>query len=151
VKWVLKRFENLSPLQIYKILELRYNIFNIEQQSIYKDIDGRDINAHHLFLEDGDRIIAYLRIIDKGAAYDEVSIGRVLVDERYRSQGISREMLLLAMDFIKDELNTNRIIIFAQKHLVEFYEGLKFKVISEPYIEANVEHIKMLYDCSSIV
>lgn len=145
LKWVLKRFDNLSPLQLYNILKLRYEVFNIEQQCIYQDIDDKDIFAYHLFLEEGDKTIAYLRIIDKGKAYEDTAIGRVLVSELYRRQGISREMLSLAIEFIEEKLHESRICISAQVYLVDFYKSLGFTVISEPYVEANIEHIKMLY------
>ncbi|WP_434301945.1 GNAT family N-acetyltransferase [Clostridium botulinum] len=145
MNWELKKFEELKAEEIYKILEIRNEVFIVEQQCAYQDCDGKDENAHHLYLQDNDKIIAYLRILNKEVSYDEISIGRVLVHKNYRGKGISREMMLKAINFIELNLNEKEIKIQAQSYLINFYESLGFKETSNEYLEDNIPHIDMLY------
>jgi ElaA protein len=145
LNWELKKFKELKVEEIYKILEIRSEVFIVEQQCAYQDCDGKDKNAYHLYLQDNDKIIAYLRILNKGVSYDEISIGRVLVHKNYRSKGISREMMLKAINFIELNLNEKEIKLQAQSYLVNFYGSLGFKETSNEYLEDNIPHIDMLY------
>ena len=145
MNWELKKFKELKAEEIYKILEIRNEVFIVEQQCAYQDCDGKDENAYHLYLQDNDKIIAYLRILKKGVSYDEISIGRVLVHKNYRGKGIAREMMLKAINFIESNLNEKEIKIQAQSYLVDFYKSLGFKETSNEYLEDNIPHIDMLY------
>ncbi|MBU3173651.1 GNAT family N-acetyltransferase [Clostridium estertheticum] len=145
MNWELKKFEELKVEEIYKILEIRNEIFIVEQQCDYQDCDGKDENAYHLYLQDNGKIIAYLRILKKGVSYDEISIGRVLVQKNYRGKGRSRELMLRAINFIELKLNEKEIKIQAQSYLVNFYGSLGFKETSNEYLEDNIPHIDMLY------
>lgn len=145
LNWELKRFEELKSEEIYKILKIRTEVFIVEQQCAYQDCDGKDENSYHLYLEEDGEIACYLRILEKGLSFDEVSIGRVLVNKNYRGKGISREMMLKAINFIEQNLNETEIKISAQAYLVNFYGGLGFKEASEEYLEDNIPHIDMLY------
>ncbi|AKA70932.1 GNAT family N-acetyltransferase [Clostridium scatologenes] len=145
MNWELKKFKELKVEEIYKILEIRNKVFIVEQQCAYQDCDGKDENAYHLYLQDNDKIIAYLRILKKGVSYDEISIGRVLVNKNYRGKGISREMMLKAINFIELNLNEKEIKIQAQAYLINFYKSLGFKEVSDEYLEDNIPHIDMLY------
>lgn len=145
MNWELKKFKELKVEEIYKILELRNEVFIVEQKCAYQDCDGKDENAYHLYLQDNGKIIAYLRILKKGVSFDEISIGRVLVNKNYRGKGISREMMLKAISFIELNLNEKEIKIQAQSYLVNFYKSLGFKETSNEYLEDNIPHIDMLY------
>lgn len=145
MNWELKKFEELKVEEIYKILKIRNEVFIVEQQCAYQDCDGKDENSYHLYLQDNGEIIAYLRILKKGVSYDEISIGRVLVHKNYRGKGISREMMLKAINFIELNLNEKEIKIQAQSYLVNFYRSLRFKEASNEYLEDNIPHIDMLY------
>jgi ElaA protein len=145
LNWELKKFKELKVEEIYKILELRNEVFIVEQKCAYQDCDGKDENAYHLYLQDNGKIIAYLRILKKGVSFDEISIGRVLVNKNYRGKGISREMMLKAISFIELNLNEKEIKIQAQSYLVNFYKSLGFKETSNEYLEDNIPHIDMLY------
>lgn len=145
MNWNLKKFKELSVEEIYKILALRNEIFIVEQECAYLDCDDKDLNLYHLFSEENGEIIAYLRILEKGVSYDEISIGRVAVKKNYRGKGISREMLLKAIDFVENNLNEDTIKIQAQAYLLNFYSSLGFKAVSEEYLEDNIPHIDMLY------
>lgn len=145
LNWKLKKFEELKSEEIYKILKIRNEVFIVEQQCAYQDCDDKDKKAYHLYLEEEGEIISYLRILKKGISFDEISIGRVLVNKNYRYKGISREMMLKAIEFIEQSLNEVKIKIQAQSYLVNFYGSLGFKETSNEYLEDNIPHIDMLY------
>ncbi len=145
MNWHLKRFNELTINEIYEILRLRNEVFVVEQTCAYQECDGKDINSYHLYSEENGQIISYLRIIEKGVSYDEVSIGRVLVRKNYRGQGISREMMLKAIKFIEQTLSEEEIRIQAQAYLAEFYKSFGFNEISAEYLEDGIPHIDMLY------
>lgn len=145
VEWKLKKFDELNIEELYEILQLRSEVFVVEQECAYQDCDGKDKNSYHLYLESDGRIIAYLRILKKGLSFDEMSIGRVLIHKDYRRKGIAREMMTKAISFIEKELNEKEIKIQAQVYLVDFYGSLGFKKVSDEYLEDNIPHIDMLY------
>lgn len=139
-----KKFSDLTPNELYGILLKRNEVFVIEQNIHYQDCDNKDKNAYHLFFQENDEIIAYLRILEKGVSYPKLSIGRVLVCKNRRGQNLGRKILEKAIDFIENELNEVCIKISAQKYLKDFYQSLGFKTVSDIYIEEGIEHIKMV-------
>ena len=145
MNWKIKKFNELNAEEIYKILALRNEIFIVEQECSYLDCDNKDFNSYHLFAEENGEVVAYLRILEKGVSYDEISIGRVAVKQNHRGRGISREMMLKAIDFIENNLFEDTIKIQAQAYLIKFYSSLGFKAVSEEYLEDNIPHIDMLY------
>ncbi|NMM63151.1 GNAT family N-acetyltransferase [Clostridium sp. P21] len=145
MEWKLKKFEELTNEELYKVLQLRNDVFIVEQQCPYEDCDGRDKESYHLFLEDKDNIVAYSRILKKGVSYDEVSIGRVVVNKNYRGKSIARELLIKAIKFIEETLKETEIRIGAQAYLIGFYESLGFKAVSSEYLEDEIPHLEMLY------
>lgn len=145
MNWIIKKFEDLNCKELYKILALRNEVFIVEQKCAYQDCDGKDIFAHHLFLEDEGEIAAYLRIIEKGISFGEVSLGRLLVRSRYRRKGIAREIMEKAIKFVEEELKEYEIRISAQTYLINFYRSLGFRKVSEVYLEDEIPHIEMLY------
>jgi ElaA protein len=145
MNWKIKKFKELNVEEIYKILALRTDIFVVEQNCPYQECDGKDKNSYHLFSEENGEIIAYLRIIEKGISYDEISIGRVCINKTHRGKGISREMILKAINFVESNLNENTIKIQAQARLLEFYNSFGFEKVSEEYLEDNIPHIDMIY------
>ncbi|MGL5415363.1 MAG: GNAT family N-acetyltransferase [Clostridium sp.] len=145
MNWKIKKFNDLTTEELYKILGLRNEIFIIEQDCIYLDCDNKDFKAYHLFLEEKDEVIAYLRILEKGVSFDEIGIGRVSVKKRYRGKGISRELMLKGIHFIENNLNEDTIKIQAQAYLLKFYSSLGFKQISKEYLEDGIPHIDMMY------
>ncbi|OAA90951.1 GNAT family N-acetyltransferase [Clostridium ljungdahlii] len=145
MNWDIKKFSQFKVEEIYKILALRNKVFIVEQECAYLDCDDKDLNSYHLFSEENGEVIAYLRILEKGVSYDEISIGRVVVKRNYRGKGIAREMLLKAIEFIENTLKEDTIKIQAQAYLLNFYSSLGFKAVSEEYLEDNIPHIDMLY------
>lgn len=145
MNWKIKKFNELNIEEIYKILALRNEVFIVEQECPYLDCDDKDLNSYHLFLTENGQIVSYLRILEKGVSYDEISIGRVAVKKSYRGKGISRKMMLKAIEFIENNLSENTIKIQAQAYLLDFYSSLGFKAVSEEYLEDNIPHIDMIY------
>ncbi|WP_411682723.1 GNAT family N-acetyltransferase [Clostridium thailandense] len=145
MNWNIKKFSQLKVEELYKILALRNKVFIVEQECAYLDCDDKDFNSYHLFSEEDGELVAYVRILEKGVSYDEISIGRVMVNKNYRGKGISREMMLKAIEFIEKTLKETTIKIQAQAYLLDFYNSLGFKGVSEEYLEDNIPHIDMLY------
>ena len=146
MKWNLKRFEDLSLGELYDILKLRSEIFVVEQNCPYQDLDGKDKVSYHLFLEDNGVVIAALRIIPENISYKEMSIGRVVVKKSYRGKGISKDMMGKAIGFITENLKKDGIRLSGQAYLVDFYEALGFKKVSDVYLEDGIEHFEFLYE-----
>lgn len=149
--WLIKRFDKLTPVQIYDIIKLRLEVFIGEQGCSYEDLDDRDKKAYHMFLYDEDKVVAYCRILDAGAAYEEQSIGRVCVHKDYRNQGIAKQMMIRAIEFVKEEESEPVIKISAQSYIIPFYESVGFQIVSEPYFEEGIEHRKMKWKQHNMV
>lgn len=146
MEWKIKTFNELSNDELYEIIKLRSEVFIIEQQCIYEEYDGKDKKAYHLFGEKDGEILVYLRILEKGVSFNEISIGRVLVNKKYRNKGLAKEMMSCAIEFIEDTLNEKIIRISAQEYLLEFYSSLGFVKVSQVYLEDGIPHMEMLYN-----
>lgn len=144
MKIKIKKFEDLSTSDLYEILRLRTEVFVVEQECAYQECDGKDYRSFHLTAEEGEEIIAYLRIVEKGISFNEISIGRVVVDSKHRGRGIARELLEYAIEFIETELGEKKIRIAAQEYLEVFYESLGFSKVSDTYMEDGIPHIDMV-------
>ena len=144
--WFLKEFDELSPDELYGILKLRAEVFVVEQDCVYNDLDDRDQMALHLFLKDGDEIIAVSRILPENVAFDDMAIGRLIVKENYRGRGIATEIMKKAIDYIVNDLKKDRIRLSGQAYLVKFYEGLGFVKVSDVYLEDGIDHFEFLYE-----
>ncbi|MGL5084503.1 MAG: GNAT family N-acetyltransferase, partial [Clostridium sp.] len=111
---------------------------------IYEDCDNKDVNAKHLFAVRNNGIIAYLRILNKGVSYEEVSIGRVLTNKNNRGIGLGKKCMLMAINYIKNTMKENKVRISAQEYAVPFYEGVGFEIDSEVYLEDDIPHVAMI-------
>lgn len=145
MNWIIKTFSELTTDELYKILQLRNEVFIVEQECPYQDIDGKDNESYHIFLEKDNEVIAYSRILKKGISYEQASIGRVIVKKDYRGGNIAKDMLLKSISFIENSLHEKEIKIQAQAYLDKFYSSLGFKKISDVYLEDNIPHMDMLY------
>tara|TARA_B000000477_G_scaffold111826_1_gene106215 strand:+ start:386 stop:844 length:459 start_codon:yes stop_codon:yes gene_type:complete len=144
---VIKKFSELSTEEIYNILKLRSEVFVVEQNCVYQDIDEKDKKATHLFIEKNNEIIAYTRIFKKGDYYEEnPSIGRVVVSKKERGKKLGKEIMLNSIEFIKKELEGRKIELSAQKYLDKFYKDLDFYSEGEDYLEDGIPHQRMFYD-----
>ena len=140
----IKHFNELSANEMYEIAKSRFEVFVCEQKTVEEqDFDGKDKESYHVMLKDGERIVAYSRILPKGLSYDHASIGRVLVLQSYRRKGVAQEMMKACVEFIKQNFDETEIIISAQLYVKAMYESVGFKVISDVYDEVNIPHVKM--------
>lgn len=147
-QWRYKTFEQLSVGELYDILKLRQDVFIIEQQCIYPDIDDVDKAALHLFArsESDGSITAYLRILTPGIKFEEVALGRVLIHESSRGSGLGRALMQAAIQLVAEHHPGHAIKISAQQYLERLYNELHFVTVSEPYDEDGIMHIDMLRD-----
>ena len=142
---VVKSFNELSNYELYEILRWRSSVFVVEQNCVYLDLDSVDLNAYHVYIKDGEEIVAYLRVIDKGNRMDEVSIGRVI--SLRRRQGLGTKVMLEGIRVAKEKFNAKVIKMGAQVYAVPFYENVGFKVIPNgEYLEDGMPHVYMLYE-----
>ncbi len=141
---VVKKFEELSIDELYEILRLRAEVFIVEQNCVYQDLDNVDKNAYHVYLKDENEILAYLRVIEKGERLDEVSLGRVI--SLKRRQGLGTQIMKIGISVAKEKYGAKKIKIGAQAYAKPFYEGVGFKQISNEYMEDGIPHIYMLYE-----
>ena len=144
LKWKIKPFEALNVDELYDLLKLRSEIFVVEQNCVYLDLDGKDKKALHLMGEFEGKIVAYSRLFDAGISFDNASIGRVVVDANYRDRKWGHELMQVAIAEIKSNFDKDKITIGAQLYLKKFYESHGFVQTSEMYLEDDIEHIEMI-------
>lgn len=135
-------FDDLSPADVYNFLKLRQDIFIIEQDCIYEDIDLLDFQSEHLMLYDRTTLAAYSRIVPAGKKFDLPSIGRIIVAVNYRNKGLGRKLVEKSIEYIRKG-GHQAILIEAQIYLQKFYESFGFVKISDPYNLDGIDHIKM--------
>ncbi len=143
IQWKIKPFETLSVNELYDILRLRSEIFIVEQNCVYLDLDGKDKLALHLFGEFEGKIVAYSRLFKSGISFDNSSIGRVTVDANYRDKKLGHVLMREAIAGIKTHFGETKITIGAQLYLKKFYETHGFVQTSEMYLEDDIPHIEM--------
>ncbi|MEO7394462.1 MAG: GNAT family N-acetyltransferase [Chitinophagaceae bacterium] len=144
INWTLKKFEDLSSHELYKIMQLRNEVFVVEQNCVYQDADDKDIQSWHFMGWQQDKLVAYTRLLPPGLCYMEASIGRVVTSPSARSEGIGRELMLQSIEQIKKMFGIGSITIGAQLYLQKFYTSLGFQQTSEIYLEDGIEHIEMV-------
>ncbi len=141
----IKKFNELTTLELYEILKVRSKVFVVEQKLSYVDPDGKDIDSVHVMIKENNKVIAYLRLIKPGVSYNDPSIGRVLVIPEARNKGLARKLVKAGIDYIINNWNEKKITIGAQNYLRSFYESMGFKANSKVYLEVMIPHIKMTY------
>lgn len=139
-----KYFDLLGPHELYAIMQLRNEVFVLEQQCIYQDADNKDLNSHHLMIWDNKKLVAYSRLLPPGLAYTEMSIGRVISSPAYRKKGAGKLLLKEDIKACHHLFGAGPIKIGAQLYLKKFYESFGFVQVSDIYLEDNIEHISMI-------
>lgn len=139
-----KTFEELSLSELYEILQLRSEIFVVEQNCIYQDIDGKDQKALHVFGKKEGKIAAYARCFSPGIYFKEAAIGRVLINQHHRKLGYGHQLLAASIKVLEKEEKTTVIKVSAQQYLIKFYEAHGFKSLGEGYLEDGIPHIAMI-------
>lgn len=141
----IKAFDELTLEELYDVLALRTDVFVVEQNCPYPEVDGKDKKCYHLLVKEDRKLLAYLRILPKGLSFEEASIGRVVVDKDHRGKSLARPMMEAAIAFIMETLGEETIKISAQAHLEEFYGSVGFEAVSEVYLEDGIPHKDMVY------
>jgi ElaA protein len=143
LEWKIKPFEALTVHELYDILKLRSEIFVVEQNCVYLDLDGKDKLALHLFGEFDGEIVAHARLFKAGISFDNASIGRVTVAANYRDRKWGHDLMREAIAGILSHFGESKITIGAQLYLKKFYESQGFVQTSEMYLEDDIPHIEM--------
>ena len=142
--WLCKEFNELSTEELYSILQLRTEIFVVEQNCVFQDMDGKDENAYHLMCYEDDLLIAYTRLLPAGKSYRECSIGRVVTKKIKRGTGIGKELMAISIEYCYRLFGNSPIRIGAQLYLEKFYSSFGFQKVSDIYIEDGIPHIEMV-------
>jgi ElaA protein len=146
IHWILKKFEDLTPYELYAILQLRNEVFVVEQNCVFQDADDKDQDSCHLMGFADNKLAAYTRLLPPGIGYTEASIGRVVTSPSVRRSGAGRELMKKSIDTCRDLFGNGPIKIGAQRYLRSFYESFGFRQISDVYLEDGIEHIYMRKD-----
>ncbi|WP_404457485.1 GNAT family N-acetyltransferase [Oceanobacillus kapialis] len=146
MNWQLKSFSELTNTELYKLLKARTEVFVVEQNCAYPELDDYDQGSMHLYLEDEGELAALVRLIPSGLKYAEASIGRVMVVKEFRGKGYAREVMEKAINVIANDWKEAKIKIQAQEYLKIFYESLGFKQVSDPYLDDGILHIDMFWE-----
>ena len=146
ITWSILHFNDLSVKQLFDVLQLRNQIFIVEQNCPYLDADEKDrVSFHVLGVNQQQKLIATSRVLPPGVSYSEVSIGRVAVAIDSRGTGIGDELNQVSIKFIRNYYGEVPIRLSAQKHLSKYYNKHGFKVVSDPYDEDGIPHVEMLF------
>lgn len=139
-----KTFNQLSLEELYYLLQLRSEVFVVEQDCVYQDVDGKDEKALHIIGKNNNTIIAYTRIFKPGDYFKEASIGRVVVSEKSRHLKYGHQLMLASINAVENSFHTKEIKLSAQKYLENFYTNLGFITIGKSYLEDGIPHIAMV-------
>ena len=141
---VVKKFSELSIEELYQILRLRSEVFVVEQNCVYQDLDNKDQISVHIFIKEKNKIEAYTRIFKPGDYYKNPSIGRVVVSKKKRGKELGKKIMISSIDYIKENIKSDKIELSAQKYLDKFYKDLGFYKIGEDYLEDGIPHQRMI-------
>ncbi|HLX93838.1 MAG TPA: GNAT family N-acetyltransferase [Puia sp.] len=143
MKWICKRFDDLSASEVYAILQLRNEVFVVEQNCVFQDADDKDQHCHHLMGWEYGRLLAYSRIVPPEISYRESSIGRIVTSPSARKNGYGRELLAQSIVQLYLLFGKIPIKIGAQQYLQRFYESFGFRQSGKSYLEDGIPHIEM--------
>ena len=144
LKTKIKTFKELTTQELYDVLQIRAEIFVVEQDCVYQDLDGKDHKALHVLGYKSGKIVAYTRVFKPGDYFKEASIGRVVVKENERQHKYGYAIMKASIEAIKNHCNETAIRISAQTYLRLFYGNLEFKEVGEEYLEDGIPHIHMI-------
>ncbi len=139
-----KKFKELTVHELYSLLQLRSEVFVVEQDCVYQDLDGKDKKAIHVIGKKNNVIVAYTRIFSPGDYFKEASIGRVVVKKSERQYSYGKVIMRASIKAVEEQLNTTKIRLSAQSYLLKFYNSLGFKAEGEEYLEDGIPHISMI-------
>lgn len=144
IVWKIKSFDEFTVPELYAVLKARIDVFVVEQNCPYPDLDGYDQKALHLWAEEDGEVLAGCRIFNKGIKYNEASIGRVLTTEKARGKSLGKQLIRYAVETIENRFHTSEIRISAQDYLLKFYGDFGFEDTGKKYLEDDIPHTEML-------
>jgi len=144
ITFTVKHFKDFTIDQLYQVLQLRSEVFVVEQNCVYQDIDGKDQKALHVLGYKNNKLVAYTRIFKSGDYFEEASIGRVVVIDSERKYGYGYDVMETTVATIYEELGKQDIRISAQTYLIDFYNKLGFQETGKIYLEDGIPHINMV-------
>lgn len=144
IHWILKNFRHLTPDELYAIIRLRIEVFVVEQNCVFQDLDNKDQKCMHFMGWDNDLLCAYTRIVPPGIAYDLPAIGRVVTSPQSRGNGLGRILMEKSIAETKKLYGDTDVKVGAQLYLKKFYTSLGFIQTSDIYLEDGIEHIEMI-------
>ena len=149
ITWQCAAFSELSAAQLYAILKVRSEVFVLEQNCVYQDIDGLDLQCLHVIAwSDDQQVAAYLRVVPPGLKYAEVSLGRVVSSNAVRGTGIGKKLMGNAMNLVEQNYPGQPVLIQAQSYLENFYQTFGFVTVSDVLMEDGIPHFMMLKSAS---
>jgi ElaA protein len=144
ITWTVKKFDELNVQELYAILRLRSEVFVVEQNCVFLDMDNKDQSSYHLMGWKNNMLVAYTRLIPSGVAYEFSSIGRVITAPAARGNGSGKLLMEKSIEEAQRLFGNVPIKIGAQLYLKEFYNSFGFKQSSDIYIEDGIDHIEMI-------
>jgi ElaA protein len=143
--WTVKPYDELTLTELYELLRLRIEVFVVEQNCPFQDLDRQDDKAYHLLgYAENEELAAYARLFDAGISYEEVAIGRVAVSPAHRGKGLGQELMRQAIAYCEVLYGAQPIKIGAQQYLERFYQSFGFVQSGEGYLEDGIPHIPMI-------
>lgn len=142
--WIFKTFDSLTPHELYAIIQLRNEVFVVEQNCVFQDADNKDPHCHHLMGWEQEQLMAYARIVPSGISYAEPSIGRIVTSPAARGRNFGRDLVRRSIEALYNLYGTTPIRIGAQYRLTKFYREFGFRENGAVYLEDGIEHIEML-------
>ena len=149
IDWICKKFPDLSPLELYHLLQLRSEVFVVEQNCVFLDMDDIDQECFHLMGLVENKLVAYARIVPPGIVYTEPSIGRVVTSPFVRKHGLGKQLMQQSIELVHELFGNTSIRIGAQNYLREFYSLFGFYQVSDVYLEDGIEHIYMVKNAAT--
>lgn len=143
LRYIIKSFNELTTAELYDLLRLRCEVFVVEQNCAYLDLDNKDLTSYHLLYYADGQLAAYTRLLPIGLSYDDVSIGRVVTSADFRGVGLGKKLIEASIDGCYKKFGEVAIRISAQQHLTRFYQSFGFLQVSEPYLEDGIMHVEM--------
>jgi ElaA protein len=148
MEFLVKQFDTLSAKELFEIYKLRSEVFIVEQNCAYQDVDEKDLFAYHVMAFEENMLAGYCRILAPGKSYKEPSIGRVVLHPNLRNKGLGKDLMKYSVNKSFELFKDQELVISAQLYLLKFYTELGFKAEDKEYLEDNIPHIQMRYTAS---
>lgn len=145
IQWKLSAFDALSVHELYELLQLRTEVFVLEQNCLFQDLDGTDSQATHLMGRRGGQLLAYARCFPAGIKFAEASIGRIVTSQRVRGSGLGHLLIEQALAAVATLWGRQPVRIGAQARVKNFYTGHGFGDAGVAYLEDGIEHLEMIW------